>query len=150
MLAESDSEFRSNDLYMAHFTISDISGGAFHHDVRYARGGAGLAGAITDPRWRVWLEDWQVRADNDDATDTRITAANDAFAIDLALRQVKPPALQGDKGLSPKSAEAGNASYYYSLSRLETRGQITLGGLTYDVRRRNLDGSRVQHLGAWR
>ena len=129
----SDSEFRTKDIYMAHFTVSDIAGGAFHHDVRYARGGAGLAGAVSQPRYRVWLEDWSVRAENDDATQTRITAASDDFAIDLALRQVKTPALQGENGLSPKSAEIGNASYYYSLSRLETRGQIVLGGERFAV-----------------
>jgi predicted secreted hydrolase len=32
--------------------------------------------------------------------------------------------LQGDKGFSRKSAEAGNASYYYSFSRLDTHGTI--------------------------
>ncbi len=129
----SDSEFRSKDIYMAHFTISDIASRAFHHDVRYARGGAGLAGAEALPRYRVWLEDWSIEAENDDATATVITAASADFGIDLALRQVKAPALQGDNGLSPKSAEIGNASYYYSLSRLETRGQITLGEATYAV-----------------
>ncbi|MCY4465933.1 MAG: carotenoid 1,2-hydratase [Chloroflexi bacterium] len=131
--AESASEFRTNDIYMAHFTVSDIAGGAFHHDMRYARGGAGLAGAVSQPRYRVWLEDWSVRAENDDATQTAIQAASDNFAIDLALQQSKTPALQGDNGLSPKSAGIGNASYYYSLSRLETRGQITLDGQRFAV-----------------
>ena len=129
----SASEFRSNNIYMAHFTISDIAGSAFHHDVRYARGSAGLAGAVVQPRYRVWLEDWRIEAENEAATETRITAKSADFGIDLALRQVKAPALQGDQGLSPKSAEIGNASYYYSLSRLDTRGQIRLGDATYQV-----------------
>ena len=129
----SASEFRSNDMYMAHFTVSDIAGGDFHHDARYARGGAGLAGAQVQPRYRVWLEDWRIEAENDDATATRISAKSADFGIDLALRQVKPPALQGNQGLSQKSAEVGNASYYYSLSRLETRGHVTLGAATYAV-----------------
>ncbi|MCY4145308.1 MAG: carotenoid 1,2-hydratase [Chloroflexi bacterium] len=131
--AAAKSEFRSNQIYFAHFTVSDIAGGAFHHDVRYARGAADLAGAAIQPRFHVWLEDWSVRAENDDATAMRIQAASGDFAVDLALRQVKAPALQGDKGLSPKSAEIGNASYYYSLSRLETRGQITLGERRFAV-----------------
>src|SRR5690606_6724195 len=37
------------------------------------------------------------------------------------------------RGLSPKSAEPGNASYYYSLSRLETSGTIRIGGTEYQV-----------------
>ena len=127
------SEFRAKDIYMAHFTLSDIADGDFHHDVRYARGGADLAGATTDPHYRVWLEDWQVQADDSAATQTRITAASADFAIDLQLRQVKPPALQGDRGLSPKSAEIGNASYYYSLSRLLTSGSISIGAEVFTV-----------------
>ena len=130
---ESNSEFRANDIYMAHFTVSDIAGGDFYHDVRYARGGAGLAGATVEPFYRVWLEDWQVIAADDSANKTRVSAASDDFAIDLRLYQMKKPALQGIGGLSPKSAEIGNASYYYSLTRLLTEGAVTIGGETYDV-----------------
>ena len=123
----SESEFRTNDIYMAHFTVSDIASGDFYHDVRYARGGAGLAGATAEPFYRVWLEDWQVVADDDMANKTRITAASEEVAVDLQLRQMKSPALQGDNGLSPKSAETGNASYYYSLTRLLSDGGIRVG-----------------------
>ena len=133
LAASSPSEFRTNDLYMAHFTLSDIADGVFHHDLRYARGGAGLAGATVEPRYRVWLEDWEVSAENDAATQTRISAANADFSIDLRLEQVKPPALQGDRGLSQKSAEIGNASYYYSLSRLVSEGSVRVGGETFSV-----------------
>ena len=133
LATRTDSEFRANDIYMAHFTLSDISGGDFFHDVRYARGGADLAGATTDPRYRVWLEDWQVRAEDEAATQSRITAASADIAIDLQLQQVKPPALQGDRGLSPKSAQVGNASYYYSLSRLLTSGVLRIGADEYTV-----------------
>ncbi|MCY4539768.1 MAG: carotenoid 1,2-hydratase [Chloroflexi bacterium] len=132
----SDSEFRTRDIYMAHFTISDIAAGRFYHDVRYSRGGAGLAGATPRnqmARYRVWLEDWQVVAENDDATRQRILAASDDFALDLTLTQIKPPALQGDNGLSPKSGEIGNASYYYSLTRLVTSGTLTVGAETFTV-----------------
>ena len=129
----SDSEFRTNDIYLAHFTISDIAAQSFHHDVRYSRGGGGLAGATADPRYRVWLEDWQINALTEDATRQAISAASDGFALDLQLEQVKPPALQGDKGLSPKSQEPGNASYYYSLSRLITQGSITILDQTFKV-----------------
>ena len=63
----------------------------------------------------------------------RITAASADVAIDLQLQQVKPPALQGDRGLSPKSAQIGNASYYYSLSRLLTSGVLRIGADEYTV-----------------
>ncbi len=133
---DSDSEFRARDIYMAHFTISDIAAARFYHDTRYSRGGAGLAGASPSEelaRYRVWLEDWQVFAENDAATAQRIRAVSEDFALDLRLEQTKPPALQGDKGLSPKSEEIGNASYYYSLTRLATSGTITLGAGSFPV-----------------
>ncbi len=129
----SDSEWRADQIYLVHFTVSDIESEHFYDEERYSRGGAGLAGATADPRYRVWLEDWQILAQNDDATLTTITADAGDFAIDLQLEQVKAPALQGDNGLSAKSDEPGNASYYYSLSRLVTQGQIRIGTETFEV-----------------
>lgn len=130
--ADSDSEWRTNQVYMAHFTISDIAGERFYHDQRYSRGSADLAGASGEP-YRVWLEDWVIYAENPDATQQRIQAEADGFAVDLLLEQTKPPALQGDNGLSQKSAEIGNASYYYSLSRSLTSGVVRIGDQRFTV-----------------
>ena len=127
------SEWRTNQLYMAHFAVTDVEGDQFYHDERFSRAGAGLAGAEIAPELRVWLGGWQVIGETPDAAQTRITAATDAVALDLTLDQIKPPALQGDHGLSAKSAEPGNASYYYSLTRLETSGTITVGGEAFTV-----------------
>jgi predicted secreted hydrolase len=128
------SEWRSDQLYMAHFGLSDVGGERFFHEERFSRGGAELAGATIDPLYRVWLEDWQVVALDETAETTRITARMaDGAALNLTLQQVKPPALHGEDGLSAKSGEAGNASYYYSLSRLLTEGSITIGDETFTV-----------------
>ncbi len=129
----SDSEWRTNQLYMAHFAISDVGGGRFLHEERYSRGGAGLAGAQVEPVYRVWLEDWAITGVNDDATLTRIQARAADFAVDFTLDQLKAPALQGVNGLSAKSAEPGNASYYYTLSRLAADGTITIDDETFTV-----------------
>ena len=129
----STSEWRTSQMYMAHFTVTDVSTGEFHQFQRLNRGGAGLAGATTSPRFRVWLEDWTVRALDDEAIETRISAAEGNVAIDLTLVQSKPPALHGIGGLSPKSDAEGNASYYYSLSRLLTSGFIEVDGVRYEL-----------------
>lgn len=133
--SESDtaSEWRSNQLYMAHFAVTDVDGNQFYHEQRFSRSGAALAGATVDPVYRVWLEDWEVIAENPDATRTRIHAVTDAVTLDLHLEQTKPPALQGENGLSAKSADPGNASYYYSLTHLLTQGTLTIEGETYTV-----------------
>lgn len=130
---DSESEWRTNQLYLAHFTVTDVARAAFHQSQRLSRASAGLAGATADPVYRIWLEDWEATALDADAQQLRITAAMDGAAIDLTLTQAKPPALQGEGGLSPKSDEPGNASYYYTLSRLETNGTITVGGEDYAV-----------------
>jgi predicted secreted hydrolase len=41
--------------------------------------------------------------------------------------------LNGDAGLSQKSAEPGNASYYYSMTRWLTDGSLRLGDDTFSV-----------------
>jgi predicted secreted hydrolase len=39
----------------------------------------------------------------------------------------KPVVLQGDRGLSAKGTGEGQASYYYSFTRLNTTGSVTVG-----------------------
>jgi len=129
----SASEWRTNQVYMAHFTVTDVAGGAFYQAQRFSRGAAGLAGATTEPRYRVWLDDWAVSARDESAERTAIGARSPDVAVELELRQLKPPALHGRDGLSPKSGEPGNASYYFSLSRLATSGVISIGAEQFSV-----------------
>ncbi len=131
--ADTDSEWRTNQLYMAHFAVTDVAGNQFYHESRFSRAGAALAGAETEPNTRVWLGNWQALGLNEDATQTRISAETESVAVDFTLEEAKPPALQGDAGLSAKSAEAGNASYYYSLTRLLTSGTLTIGDETFAI-----------------
>ena len=63
----------------------------------------------------------------------RLRAAEDGTAIDLTLGSAKPVVLQGERGLSRKGPEPGNASYYYSLTRMPARGTVRLAGLTLAV-----------------
>ncbi|MBA3708856.1 MAG: carotenoid 1,2-hydratase [Planctomycetes bacterium] len=120
------SAWAAHDLYFAHFAISDIAGGKFHSHAVIARGALGLSGAAADP-YRVWIDRWSA----DGWSPTRLRADADGVAIDLALAPGKPVVLEGDHGLSRKSAD--NASYYYSLTRMPTSGRITVGGASYDV-----------------
>lgn len=127
------SEWRTDQVYMAHFALTDVSGGKYYHQQRFSRGSAGLAGATTEPFYRVWIEDWQAAAQDAEAEQTSISADAGEFAVDLILEQIKAPALQGDQGLSAKGGEPGNASYYYSLTRLITQGTLRVGEETFQV-----------------
>jgi predicted secreted hydrolase len=125
-------DWRTNQFYMAHFAVSDGGTETFHAYERFSRGGAGLAGAQAEP-FRVWLEDWSMQSVGPETFPVRLRAAAPDAAVDLTLRPRKPKVLQGDQGLSQKGPGTGNASYYYSYTRLGTEGTLRLGGDTLRV-----------------
>jgi predicted secreted hydrolase len=126
------SRWATKHAWMAHFALTDVKNQAFHAFERFARGGElALAGAEGDPV-AVWLEDWRLERRNDGRWHLR--AAADGLTLDLDLDPVHGPVLQGDRGLSRKSAAEGNASYYYSLTRIAARGRLTLDDAANDVR----------------
>lgn len=132
--AERASDFATSQIYLAHFAVSDVDGGQFFAYDRLARGAAGLAGASGQP-FRVWLEDWYAAGEGPGGMHMQIAARQEDVAIQLALDgSFKPPVLQGERGLSQKSTEPGNASYYYSLTRMPAEGSVSLGGTDYQVR----------------
>ena len=53
-------------------------------------------------------------------------AADFSFSLDLV--PLKSPVAHGESGLSRKGEEPGEASCYYSISRLEAVGKVTVGG----------------------
>ncbi len=125
--APSPSAWSARQLYLAHFALTDTAGRRFHAWSRLDREALGLAGAQASP-FRVWLEDWSAESDAPGGLPVRLRAAEGDVAIDLVLASEKPVALQGDRGLSRKGPEPGNASYYYSLSRMTARGTVRAGG----------------------
>ena len=130
------SAWAADQAYMAHFALTDVRGEAFHAFDRFARGALGLAGAQKEPL-RVWLHDWSARSGSSSAGEevfpVRLAAAEGDVGIDLLLERGKPPVLQGDDGLSIKGPEPGNASHYYSLTRMPTRGTVRVGGAALEV-----------------
>jgi predicted secreted hydrolase len=130
---ERASDWAATNIYMAHFTVTDVAGGQFRAFDRFSRGAAGLAGATGAP-YRVWLDNWSVEGSGPEGMVMRLRAAEDDATIDLGLTSERAPMLQGDRGLSQKGATPGNASYYYSLTRMATQGTIEIGGQRYEVR----------------
>lgn len=126
------SAWSTRQVYMAHFALSDIETGKFHPAERFDRGAVGLAGARAAP-FRVWVHDWAMESTGADTFPIRLTAKNGGNAIDLLVTAGKPVVLQGDRGLSQKSAEPGNASYYYSFTRLPVAGTVRVDGIDHQV-----------------
>ncbi len=125
----SASRWAVRDLYMAHFCISDIEQKRFYSFEKLNRAGVGFAGA-EENSYRVWNEDWQARLDGKDHL---ITARDDAAELELRLTPEKPEVIHGENDISQKGSTVGNASHYYSLTRLRSTGRITIGGETFEV-----------------
>ena len=128
------SRWAVRDLYMAHFAVTDIERGAHHVAERLNRAGIGWAGASTETL-HVWNDGWVATLDDGDRRTHRLAASSDdgGLVIDLRLDPSASPVLHGVNGFSQKGAEVGNASHYYSLTRLRTTGRLVVGGETFDV-----------------
>ncbi len=114
------SAWRTNQVYLAHFAVTDVASGKFSFAQKYERGAVGLAGAQAAPL-RVWLDDWSFEQQGDV---WKLRARQSDYAIDLEARAETAPVLNGDHGLSVKSGEAGAASYYYSIPRVTVAGTV--------------------------
>ncbi len=126
-----ESGWRSNQVYIAHLAVTDADNERFYVAERFSRGALGLAGAQSEP-FRVWIDDWRIGS-AESGRAWRLAAADDEVSIDVTLSPLKAPVLNGVNGLSQKSAEPGNASYYYSITRLETEGTLRIGEESFTV-----------------
>jgi predicted secreted hydrolase len=141
----------ARDLVLAHAAVTDVDAGRFHHAERLVRAAGGLACTqLADDGTRLVVQcaDWSMVATTNGATDVppahpdatrgllplRLKAQDGTgFAFDLLATPGKRLVLHGDRGLSQKSDEAGNASIYYSLTRLPIAGRVTTDGVQHDV-----------------
>jgi len=124
-----ETEWDIHDLYIAHLALSDLSAGRFYHAERTQRAGPGLAGA-DESAGRIWNGNWQIQWKE---SVQLLQAISGDFALDFTLHPEKQPVIHGENGISQKAAGSGNASHYISLTRLATRGTITLHGTAFQV-----------------
>src|SRR5262245_12270039 len=124
------SRWSVRDLFMTHFAITDINGRQHRVAERMNRGGPGWAGAEVG-RYRVWNQDWEARID-DEGTH-HLEASDRDMSLMLELAGNKHPVMHGEHGFSQKGNAAGNASYYYSLTRMRTHGTLTLNGESFSI-----------------
>ena len=127
-----ESAWGTNEVYMAHFAVTDVADKRFRFAERFSRAALGLAGAGGRPL-EINLENWSARERKGEPLRMRLSAAEGDMAIELDLASLKRVILNGEGGLSRKSAARGNASYYYSIPRLATSGTIRLGRESFPV-----------------
>jgi predicted secreted hydrolase len=132
------SKWATRDVILGHLALTDITGKKFYFYDRVERGAAGVAGA-DDKTPHVWLNDWDLRMSNNRQTahasgNSRDTTTKDTpFALELEYLPLKQPVIQGVNGVSQKSEGRGQASHYYSFTRLQTSGTIRVGDERFQV-----------------
>lgn len=126
------SQWTIQDLYLAHFAISDIQTSSFYVAEKVSREALGKAGAIQD-RLHVWIDGWKAQGLNGDPQRHHLQASTESFALDLTAAPQKKPILHGQTGLSQKGDLPGQSSHYYSYSRLDTHGTISIQGQDFPV-----------------
>jgi predicted secreted hydrolase len=117
---QQDNPWSIRDIYLAHFAIVDETAGQFWHFDQASRSGPGLAGAKVG-FMEVWTLAWSAKM----IGNTIFLKANKGeLELELELSPRKPKVFHGNKGLSTKGPNPGQASYYYSFTDLATNGTI--------------------------
>lgn len=125
---ERASAWGTRQVWMGHLAVTDVDGRRFFKAERFSRGGEiGLAGATANP-FRAWMDDWSMASLGQPLFPLELSAAAEDFGLTLRLDDERGPVLQGDGGYSQKGPGQGNASHYYSYTRLRAAGELALGG----------------------
>ena len=119
----------ANPLYLAHFALTDESRGVFRYDHRKsANGPFDLPAAASARRYSLRLGDWTVR----EAHGLHLLRATlgDDLIFEAALKPAKPAVLNGRENRGVSFKDEGEASRYFSYTRMEAEGDITWNGET--------------------
>lgn len=115
-------------VYPVHFAISDFQNSSHLTSQTIERGITGLGVFSTS---MIQSGDFQVQILPDHRFHLKAQPRDSSIQLDLQLnpQESKPIYLQGKDGISPKSRKyPGIQSRYYSIPRLETRGEIQISG----------------------
>tara|TARA_Y100000588_G_C14224988_1_gene912724 strand:+ start:211 stop:1356 length:1146 start_codon:yes stop_codon:yes gene_type:complete len=125
------SSWAVRDLFMAHLAVTDVDDERHIMAERLNRSGVGWSGASTETL-DVWNEDWSASL----VEGVHILEAQDEvkdFGISLKLVSRQPIVFHGQNGYSQKGSDPGNASEYYSVTHLETSGNLIVDGMVHEV-----------------
>lgn len=127
------SAWRTRQIYVAHAAVSDISAKRHLQAERSGRSGPlGIAGWVQwGPDVTLYHRGWSAVIFPDLQ---KLVARGDDFSFELDLKPLKPPVSHGVSGYSRKGSSPERASCYYSYTRLETSGTVTVAGKSMPVK----------------
>ncbi len=123
---QTGSAWAVRDIYFGHLAVTDGKAQRFYFAEKLSRGALDEADFATND-CSVRLGDWTLRRTKNSVFEMKAWAPEENFGLELAARPLKPIVFQGNAGLSQKSAAPGNASHYYSYTRMETKGELWIG-----------------------
>ena len=128
---EPASSWRTNQIYLAHAALTDLSRRRHVMAERVSREALGMAGAVQDQKIvRVFLHDWETVIS---PAGHRLRMRDPQFHLALDLVPTKGPIPHGEGGYSRKGSLPEQASCYYSFPRLQAHGRIGIGETVYEV-----------------
>jgi predicted secreted hydrolase len=121
----------SRAAYLTHVALADAQLGRLTAFERSSRGAPGLAGAEAEPTLAfLGPNRLEVTPDTSrgDRPTLRLSVHEPALRVELELTSLKALVRHGERGLSRKGALPGNASYYFSATRLKAQGWMEWQG----------------------
>ena len=126
------SAWRTHQIYLAHAAVTDIAGRQHLQAEGIARSALGISGVSQQKEiTRIFLKNWMAQIS---PSAHRLLVTASAFSYDLILKPKKAPVMHGRHGYSLKGSTPDKASCYYSFTRLEAEGNISIGGKTLEVK----------------
>ena len=126
VVTQAGSAWAVRDIYFAHLAVTDGKRDRFYFAEKLSRGALGEVQIATHD-CSVRIHDWSLRRTNNSTFAMKAWAPEEKFGLELTVRPLKSIAFHGNGGLSQKSATPGNASHYYSYTRMETKGDLQIG-----------------------
>ena len=118
-----------NPIYFAHFALTDQDSKEFRYAHRKSSNGwFDLPAAASEDHYYLRLGDWCAR-ESHGAHVLRATA-NGNIDFEASLVGAKPPVLNGSSGDGVSFKDEGEASRYFSLTRMSIEGDLTTDGNT--------------------
>ncbi len=130
---ENPSRWAVRNLFITQLAVTDINGKQFKTAERINRAGVGWAG-VSSEDLHLWNDDWEVRQNT-------LLAAEGELGLELSFDAGRPAMAHGMDGVFQKGLLAFNASHFYSITRMATRGALLLDGQRIEV----TGASRMDH-----
>ena len=118
-----------NPIYFAHFALTDVNDSKFRYAHRKsANGFFDLPASASEEHFHLRLGDWSLR----EAKDAHVLRATigEGVVFEATLKPAKKPILNGIAKDGVSFKDEGQASRYFSYTRMELEGDLIADGIT--------------------